>query len=72
MGILHNVLIRVDKFIFPANFLILDCQFNVEIPIILGKSFLATYKVLVDVKCGKVKFRINNEEVTFNMCKSMK
>lgn len=35
-GILNDVLVQVGKFVFPVNFVILDCQVNEEIPIILG------------------------------------
>ena len=35
-GIKEDVLVKVDKFIFPANFIILDMQEDQEVPIILG------------------------------------
>ena len=41
-------------------------------PNILGRSFLATGKALVDMEKGQVKFRLNNEEATFNICRSMR
>ncbi|KAL4385988.1 hypothetical protein GQ457_09G017520 [Hibiscus cannabinus] len=41
-GKIEDVLVQVDKFIFPADFLILDCETNTDAPIILGRSFLAT------------------------------
>ena len=40
-------------------------------PIILGRPFLATGRALVDMEKGQMKFRLNNEEVTFNICRSM-
>ncbi|KAK4724068.1 hypothetical protein R3W88_026847 [Solanum pinnatisectum] len=43
-----------------------------EVSIILGRPFLATGCALVDMEKGQMKFRLNNEEVTFNICKSMK
>ncbi|XP_015163880.1 uncharacterized protein [Solanum tuberosum] len=50
------------------------CDFGIdaEITIILGRPFLATGRALVDVKSGKLKFRVNDDEVTFNIYKSMK
>ncbi|XP_059301873.1 uncharacterized protein LOC132053786 [Lycium ferocissimum] len=72
VGILYDVLVRVDRFIFPADFVILDCEVDFEVPIILGRPFLATGRALVDVERGDLKFRINDEEVTFHICKSMK
>ena len=35
-GIIEDVLVKVDKFIFPTNFIILDMQEYKEVPIILG------------------------------------
>ncbi|XP_049357950.1 uncharacterized protein LOC125822577 [Solanum verrucosum] len=72
VGILYDILVKLDRFIFPTNFVILDCEIDLEIPIILGRPFLATGRALVDVKSGKLMFRVNNDEVTFNNCKSMK
>ena len=42
IGILHDVLVKVDPFIFFANFVILDCEIYLEVPIIPGSLFLAT------------------------------
>lgn len=72
VGIVYNVLVKVDKYIFPAYFVILDYKVDVEIPILLGRPFLAIERALVDVESGELKFQVNNEEVTFNVCKSMK
>ncbi|XP_069148139.1 uncharacterized protein [Solanum lycopersicum] len=44
IGILYNVLITVESFIFMANFVIIDCEVDFEVPIILGIPFLATGK----------------------------
>ncbi|KAH0725438.1 hypothetical protein KY284_001303 [Solanum tuberosum] len=46
--------------------------YDMLVPIILGRAFLATGRVLVDMEKGQMKFRLNNEEVTFNICRSMK
>ncbi|XP_070002262.1 uncharacterized protein [Nicotiana sylvestris] len=58
LGIIDDVLVRVDMFIFPADFVILDCEVDYEVPIILGRPFLATQKVLVDVEAGELTFRV--------------
>ncbi|XP_070018172.1 uncharacterized protein [Nicotiana sylvestris] len=54
LGIIDDVLVRVDKFILPADFVILDCEVDCEVPIILGRPFLATEKALVDVEAGSL------------------
>ena len=40
-GVIENVLVKVDKFLFPANFIILDMEEDDKVPIILGRPFLA-------------------------------
>ncbi|XP_009768298.2 uncharacterized protein [Nicotiana sylvestris] len=42
LGVIDDILIKVDRFYFPADFVILDCEMDVEILIILGRPFLAT------------------------------
>ncbi|XP_070003292.1 uncharacterized protein [Nicotiana sylvestris] len=70
--ILDDVLIQVGKFVFPADFVILDCKVDEEIPIILGRLFLATERALIDCETGELKMRLNDEEITFNVQKSMR
>ena len=67
IGILHDVLVKVESFIFLADFVILYCEVDFEVPIILGRPFLATGRSLVDMEKGQMKFRLNNEEATFNI-----
>ncbi|XP_016442906.1 uncharacterized protein LOC107768298 [Nicotiana tabacum] len=54
-----------------AYFVILDNQIDEEIPIILGRSFLAIRRALINCEMGKLKMRLNNEEITFNVQRSM-
>ncbi|PHT36653.1 RING-H2 finger protein ATL46 [Capsicum baccatum] len=61
VGILNDVLVKVSSFIFPADFVILDCKGDSEVPIILGRTFLATGSVLIDMKDNELSFRINDE-----------
>ena len=69
-GIFHDVLVKVESFIFLADFVILDCEVDFEVPIILMMPFLATGRALVDMENGQMKFWLNNEETTFNICRS--
>ncbi|KAL8123876.1 hypothetical protein AgCh_011756 [Apium graveolens] len=47
-GIVEDVLVKVDKLIFPADFVILDFKEDKKIPIILGRPFLATGRTMID------------------------
>ena len=72
IGILYDVLVKVESFIFLADFVILYCEVDFEVPIILGRPFLAAGRALVDMEKGQMKFWLNNEEVIFNICRSMR
>ena len=58
--ILHYVPVKVESFIFSADFVILDCEVDFEVSIILWRPFLATGRALVDMKRGQMKFWLNN------------
>ena len=66
-GIIEDVLVKVDKFIFPAYSIVLDMEEDKEIPIILGRPFLATGRAMIDVQRGELKLRVQEEEVKFNV-----
>ncbi|XP_022889158.1 uncharacterized protein LOC111404605 [Olea europaea var. sylvestris] len=71
-GIIEDVLGKVDKLIFPADFLILDMEEDKDVPIILGRPFLATARALIDVQQGQLTLRLGEEKVSFNVFKAMK
>ena len=64
-GKIEEVLVKVNKFIFPVDFIILDFKADNEVTIILGIPFLATGKTLIDVEKGKLTMRMNDQQVTF-------
>ena len=71
-GIIEDVLVKVDKFIFPADFIVLDMEEDKEIPIILGRPFLATGRALIDVQKGELRLRVQDEEVRFSVFRAIK
>ncbi|GKD48214.1 DNA-directed DNA polymerase [Tanacetum coccineum] len=52
-GIIEDVLIQVDKFVLPIDFVILDMPEDSRVPIILGRPFLATARAMIDVPITK-------------------
>ncbi|GKD52254.1 reverse transcriptase domain-containing protein [Tanacetum coccineum] len=62
-GIAENVLIKIDKFILPIDFVILDMREDSRILTILGRPFLATARAMIDVFNKKITLRVGNEEV---------
>lgn len=50
IGIIYNVLVKVDRFIYPTNIVILNYEIDKEVLIILGRPFLATKISICDVE----------------------
>ncbi|KAM1579695.1 hypothetical protein ACFX1Z_041107 [Malus domestica] len=50
LGILEDMIIKVDKFYLPADFIVLDMEEDKEVPLILGRPFMATARILIDVE----------------------
>ncbi|GKA12224.1 ribonuclease H-like domain-containing protein [Tanacetum coccineum] len=49
-GIAKNVLVRIGKFVFPIDFIILDIPEDDDVPLILERPFLSTAHVKIDTK----------------------
>ena len=71
-GILKDVLIKVGKFIFPVYFVVIDIEEDKQVPLLLGRPFLATRAALIDVKKGEHTLRVGDEAVHFNLNQSLK
>ena len=70
-GIIEDVLVKVDKFIFPIDFVVLDMEEDREAPIILGRPFRATSQALINVKREELALRVGKDQVKINLYKSM-
>ena len=70
-GVLEDVLVKVGKFIFPVDFVIMKMEEDTQVPILLGRPFLATGAALIDVQKGKLTLRVGDEAVHFNLNKSL-
>ena len=54
-GIIKGVLVKVDKFIFLVDFIVLDMEEGKKVLIILGRPFLGTGRALIDVQKGELR-----------------
>nr|GEV43903.1 hypothetical protein [Tanacetum cinerariifolium] len=70
--IAENVIVKVDKFVFPIDFVVLDMEENHKIPIILGRPFIATTHAMIDVFNKKISFEVGDETITIDIDKSMR
>ena len=66
-GILEDVLVKVGKFIFPVDFVIMQMEEDTQVPLLLGRPFLATGAALIDVQKGELTLRVGDEAVHFNI-----
>ncbi|KAL4386489.1 hypothetical protein GQ457_09G021370 [Hibiscus cannabinus] len=66
-GKVEDVIVKVGKFVFPVDFLILDCEVDDKAPIILGRPFLATGRILIDCEKGDFIIRVAYQTMTINV-----
>nr|GEU50447.1 reverse transcriptase domain-containing protein [Tanacetum cinerariifolium] len=66
-GIARDVFVSVGKFIFSANFVIVDYESDPRVPLILGRPFLRTARTLIDVHGEEMIIRNGDERLTLNM-----
>ncbi|XP_048228983.1 uncharacterized protein LOC125369806 [Ricinus communis] len=71
-GIVKDVLIKVDKFIFPVDFVVMDMEGESSVPLILGRPFLPISRIVIDVCDEKLQLRVGDETITFDLSTSMR
>ena len=71
-GILEDVLIKVGKFVFPIDFVVINVEDDKQVPLLLGRPFLAIGAALIYVKKGELTLRVEDEAVPFNLNHSLK
>ncbi|GJV00577.1 reverse transcriptase domain-containing protein [Tanacetum coccineum] len=67
IGISEDVDIKVGKFQFLADFVVVDFDADPRVPLILGRSFLKSGRTLIDVYEGELTLRVGKEAITFNL-----
>nr|GEU74852.1 reverse transcriptase domain-containing protein [Tanacetum cinerariifolium] len=71
-GVVEDVFVKVGKFHFPTDFVVVDFKADPRVPLILGRSFLRTGHALIDVYGEEITFRVNDESITFNLNQTMR
>nr|GEX71410.1 reverse transcriptase domain-containing protein [Tanacetum cinerariifolium] len=67
IGVAEDVFVKVGKFHFSNDFVVVDFDADPRVPLILGRFFLKTERAFIDVYAGELTFRLNNEVVKFNL-----
>nr|GEU46659.1 reverse transcriptase domain-containing protein [Tanacetum cinerariifolium] len=66
-GVAKDVFVKVGKFHFLTDFVVVDFEANPRVPLILGRSFLRIGRALIDVYGKEITLRVNDEANTFNL-----
>ncbi|XP_071905824.1 uncharacterized protein [Coffea arabica] len=72
VGIVEDLLVKVSKFYFPTDFLVLDMEEDISMSIILGRGFLATGEATLDLLKGKLTLRVGKKKEEFNIFEPLK
>ncbi|GKA31071.1 reverse transcriptase domain-containing protein [Tanacetum coccineum] len=66
-GIAEDVFVKVGKFHFLADFVVVDYVVDPRVPLILGRPFLRTARALIDVYGEELTLRVDDEAITFKV-----
>ena len=69
--VLEDLLVKVGKFIFLVGFVVIRMEGDNQVPLLLGRPFLAIRASLIDMQKGELTMRVGNEAVHFNLNKSL-
>ncbi|GKC00580.1 copia protein [Tanacetum coccineum] len=67
LGIVENVLVKINKFLIPFDFMIMDMLREPNETMILGRPFLATIHAQIDVFKSKISLGIGGDRILFDM-----
>nr|GEU81548.1 DNA-directed DNA polymerase [Tanacetum cinerariifolium] len=70
-GVAEDVFVKVRKFHFLTDFMVVDFEADPKVPLILGRSFLRTGRALIDVYGEEITLRVTDESVTSNLNQTM-
>ncbi|GJW27768.1 reverse transcriptase domain-containing protein [Tanacetum coccineum] len=60
-GLAEDVFVKVRKFHFTTDFVVVDFEADPRVPLILGRSFLRTVRALIDIYGEEITLRVDNE-----------
>nr|GFA56056.1 hypothetical protein [Tanacetum cinerariifolium] len=64
MGVAENVFVKVGKFYFPADFVVLDFVADPRVPLILGRPFFSTAHTIINVYEREIIIRQDQQSLT--------
>ena len=64
-GVIEDVLVKVQHFTFPTDFVVMDIEEDAKIPLILGLPFMLTANCVVDMGKGKMEMGVDDQKIKF-------
>ncbi|GKC09195.1 reverse transcriptase domain-containing protein [Tanacetum coccineum] len=64
-GVAEDVFVKVVKFYFSTDFVVVDYDVDPRVPLILGRPFLRTVRALIDVYGEELILRVHDKAITF-------
>ena len=71
LGVLEDVPVQVGRVFVPCDFVIMEMEEDAKVPLILGRPFLKTAGVVIDMKDGRLTLNVGDEKITFAFSKTM-
>ncbi|GJV81714.1 reverse transcriptase domain-containing protein [Tanacetum coccineum] len=68
----EDVFVKVGKFHYPADFIVVDYDVDPRVPFIFGRPFLRTARALIDVYGEEITLRFNDEAITFKVYQTLR
>ena len=66
-GVVKDMVVKVDEYLFPVDFVVIDMKEDRDIPLILGRPFMKTARMMIDVDNEIMKVRVQDKEVAFKL-----
>ncbi|GKC81039.1 reverse transcriptase domain-containing protein, partial [Tanacetum coccineum] len=71
-GVAEYVFVKVGKFYFPADFVVVDYDVDPRVPLLLGRPFLRTVTALIDAYGEELTLRVDDEAITFKVGQTLR
>lgn len=68
----EDVLVEVDKLLFPIDFVVIDMEGDDDTPLILGRPFMKNTRMMINIDDVLIKVHVQDEEVCFNLFEAIK
>jgi len=72
VGFVEDIPVKIEGIYISADFMVVDIEEDHDVPILLGRPFLATAGAIIHVKNGRIVFQVSDKIVGFELENVMK